>query len=496
MLVVALVRTPSGDLERLEFSSSYSGLQGLESDLNSRSDVVVFGTVGGRRVHGDPLLQDQWGSSRLSYSRVGELSSASGVVVAVLDTGVDGSHPDLAGRVLRGFDARTGALRGDTDPNGHGTHVAGIIAAIAGNGIGVEGFASGVSVLPVRVLGADGYGDDADLATGMVWAVDNGADIINMSVGGAEDMSLLRDAARYAYERDVLLVASAGNDALWGNAPSFPAAIPEVVAVGAVSQGDMRAMFSNTGPYLELVAPGSSIVSTWPGGRYLYSSGTSMSAPFVSASAALVMASTGLRGSGLRSALTSSALDLGSPGRDSEFGFGMVDPFSAVGLPGISGSPGGFEMPGLLPGLPDLPTFDLPSLPDIEELLASLPPLPDPSELLPSLPDMADPGFPDLPGGGESGLPERMRAEVGVSASADSSGAVSVVLSGPRALVAFRRVSWVAYGADGSQTGSGEVVLDIEGLGSAYPGGGWRVLEVSYPGSLTTLPASFTLFRD
>ncbi len=496
--VVALVRTASGGVERTEVWVPASGVEAVEAGFAARDDVIASGRVGVRRTHGDPLLPDQWGSARLSYDRRSELADPSGVVVAVLDTGVDGSHPDLAGRVLQGFDVMSGRPGGDRDPNGHGTHVAGIVAAVAGNGIGVEGFASGVRILPVRVLGANGYGDDADLAEGIIWAADNGADIINMSVGGAEDMELLRSAVRYASGRGVLLVASAGNEALWGNQPSFPAALPEVVAVGAVGQRDVRAMFSNTGPYVELMAPGSSIVSTWPGGRYLYSSGTSMAAPFVSAAAALTLASTGLRGEGLRAALASSALDLGAPGRDVEFGFGLVDPFRASGLAGIASSPPPSQLPGQLPGLPELPTFDLPPLPDPAELFALLPPVRDPSELLPELPEMPDLSLPSLPAlperDGSSPLPSPVRAEVSVEVSV-SGGSFEVRLVGPRALVAYRQVSWVVYRSDGVALGSGSLVLDVDGAGSAALPAGWARLAVEYPGSLTTLPASVEVLR-
>lgn len=505
VVIVALVREVDGSISRREVYVPASVAFEREAEIAREPGVVAAGRSGSRRTHSDPLLKDQWGSARLSYERIGELPAPAGVIVAVLDTGVDASHPDLSGRVLRGFDAVSGSAGADSDPNGHGTHVAGIIAAVAGNGIGVAGFASGVSILPVRVLGTNGYGDDADLATGIIWAVDNGADVINMSVGGAEDMSLLRSAVEYASSRGVLLVASAGNDALWGNAPSFPAALPEVIAVGATTQRDGRAMFSNTGSYLELSAPGSSIVSTWPGGRYIYSSGTSMAAPFVSAAAALVLFATGLRGELLRSELRSSALDVGPPGRDDEFGFGIIDPFRASGLAGIASSPPEFSLPGILPGLPDLPTFDLPPLPDPSELFARLPELPDFSKMLPELPELPSYGLPEFPdpgapSAGDPGFPYvegpgvPARAEVGLGARWEA-GLVLVELSGAAALVAYRRVSWVAYSGPGVSLGSGEVRLDATGSGSFTAPEGWGRVELSYPGSLTTLSAGIDIRR-
>lgn len=498
--VVAVVRDGSS-LFSLEERVPAGEVDAWVASVSSRGDVLFAGTAGSRRIHSDPLVPDLWGHARLGFERRPELSSPSGILVAVLDTGVDASHPDLSGRVMRGADMVGSSGRGDRDPNGHGTHVAGIVAAVAGNGLGVAGFAHGVDILPVRVLGSDGFGDDSDLARGIVWAVDNGADIINMSVGGAEDMGLLRAAVDYANERGVLLVASAGNDALWGNAPSYPAAYPGVVAVAATSPGDMRAMFSNTGSYVELAAPGVSILSTWPGGRYIYSSGTSMSAPYVSAAAALVMSTTGARGHALRSSLAASAVDLGRPGRDEEFGFGLVDPFAASGGAPLPASPPPSSLPGLDPSLPELPAFDLPfDLPTFD-----LPPLPLLSDLLPDLPPVPDlldfdwggggADFPDLPGfaapelgGLPSVEPVSGRASTSLRASAGS-GYVELELEGPVSLVAFRSVTWESYAA-GELISGGEVKLDREGRARLRVPSSADRMSFVFSGSLTTLPSS------
>jgi len=331
----------------------------------------------------DEHIEAQWGYIRLGGKRLhSELGSAGNITVAVIDTGVDASHPDLGGRVISGWDSINSNGDGRTDPNGHGTHVAGILGATVNN-IGIAGMASNVRIMPIRVLGADGYGDDAHLAMGIIYAAENGANIINMSVGGAEPSTLLSDAIAFAQSRNVLLIASAGNDNILGNQPSYPAAYSGVLAVGATDSFDKRSFFSNTGGYLELAAPGSTIFSTWPGGNYVYSSGTSMSAPFVSGAAALVAAQTGLRGSALRSRLTSNALDLGTPGRDSSFGFGLVDALSATGRTGMHPEPMGVTF-GKLPGF-EFETPNMPSFEDIEFPSAPVPEVPVPSR--PDLPD-------------------------------------------------------------------------------------------------------------
>jgi len=325
------------------------------------------------------LPEGDWGYRRLGGSALTDLGTGSGVIVAVLDTGVDATHPEFGARVLPGKDFvdPTGDAR--IDPNGHGTHVAGIIAAAA-DGSGVTGVAPDARILPVRVLAENGIGDDAWLALGIVWAVDNGAHVLNLSVGGAVPSTLLEDAIVYALDHGALVVISSGNDGAFKNEPSYPAAYPSAFAVGATDASDRRSMFSNTGSYLDMAAPGSWIRSTWPGGRYQMLSGTSMAAPFVAGSAALLQEATGTRGRELAALLSSHAIDLSPIGRDELFGAGLVNP---LGFKGVVPAP--VQQPSA-PLMPQLPQLSPPALPQL------------PAPTLPQLPSLAPPQLPPAPG--------------------------------------------------------------------------------------------------
>lgn len=295
----------------------------------------------------DPHWVQQWNLRAVQAERAWEVTTGSGAVVAVLDTGVAAGAPDLAGtRFVAGRDLVDGDDRPD-DRNGHGTHVTGTIAQTTNNGVGAAGLAHGASIMPVRVLDDAGAGTDHRTAQGIRWAVDNGAHVINMSLGGASRSQVLADAVRYAHDRGVVLVASTGNDG--SDAVSFPAAYDEVIAVGAVRLDRTRAPYSNRGTQVELVAPGGDLsrdqdADGVPDGivqqtlRSRGSSdfcmcvyeGTSMAAPHVSAVAAMLVAR-GTRGpAAVRAALRAGAADLGAPGRDQTFGFGLVQARSAL----------------------------------------------------------------------------------------------------------------------------------------------------------------------
>ncbi len=257
------------------------------------------------------------------------------IVVAVLDTGVDLRHPDLAGRLIPGTDVGSGD--GDpTDENGHGTHVAGIIAAASGNARGVSGAAPRVVVMPVKVANDNGSIWDVTVARGMDWAISRGARVINLSLGGANASPTVNAAIDRARSRGVVVVAAAGNG---GDLVSQPGAYPPALAVAAVADRGAaygapgaaeryaRASYSNTGPEVDLAAPGTSIFSTVPvrAGSYASISGTSMATPFVSAAAALVLSrDPSLTAAQVEAALVGTALDLGPAGPDSETGAGLL----------------------------------------------------------------------------------------------------------------------------------------------------------------------------
>ncbi|WP_433791319.1 S8 family peptidase [Actinoplanes sp. CA-252034] len=310
-----------------------------------------------RKVHaldvaeGDDTYREyQWDLDKMNVPGAWEQSTGADVVVAVIDTGVDGNHPDLAGNVLSGYDAIDDTEGGDSDGNGHGTHVAGTVAAVTGNGEGIAGVAPDAKVLPVKVLDADGSGWSSDTAEGIVWATDHGAQVINMSLGSNSSTDAEKAAVGYAIENGVTVVAAAGNEREEGSPTSYPAAYDGVIAVAATDADDEVAEYSNRGDYVDVAAPGSGILSTYPadltedGSEYAELNGTSMASPHVAAVAALIKASApDITPQGIQNALEESAVDLGEDGFDPDFGHGRVDAAAAVEA-AAGGGGGGDEL--------------------------------------------------------------------------------------------------------------------------------------------------------
>lgn len=260
------------------------------------------------------------------------VGAGAGQRVAVLDTGVQRNHPDLGtAQVLNG------AVFGQPEPatvdgGSHGTRLAGIIAAATNNTRGVAGAAPAADILPVKVLDAAGSGSSSNVAKGILWSVDTGgADVINLSLGGPNASNAMHQAIRHAvFDRGVPVIAAAGNSGKCGQ-PSYPSAFPEVMAVGATDQGNGWASFSTTGPYVSITAPGVGILSTFPPNEYRTGSGTSFSAPYVAAAAAIVKATHPSFDAGATYIqLIRTATDLGSPGWDPHFGAGLVNVFAAA----------------------------------------------------------------------------------------------------------------------------------------------------------------------
>lgn len=272
----------------------------------------------------DVLRAQQWNLDRIRLPEgLVYAPSAAGQVLAVLDTGVDGLHTDLAGVVLPGHDV-VGVSDGRVDPNGHGTHVAGIAAAVAGNDIGIAGTAPGLKILPVRVLDEIGSGTAADVAEGINWAVANGATIINLSLGGTERAPIMEDAIRAAVAKGIVVIAAAGN--LSSSDPVWPAAMPEVIGVTATDDEDRLPSFASSGIWVDLAAPGDGIVSLFTANGYAAMSGTSMATPLVAGIAALVLArEPDLTPARIQARLRYGTEDIGASGRDALFGFGLLD---------------------------------------------------------------------------------------------------------------------------------------------------------------------------
>jgi type VII secretion-associated serine protease mycosin len=272
-----------------------------------------------------------------------------GVVVAVLDSGVDASHPDLVGQVLPGLDLVDGTTDGRSDPVGHGTTVAAMIAGLRDDS-GVVGMAPDTKILPVRVLDRQNRYEDATVvAHGLKWAVDHGATVVNLSLGGLAPSDVLASALAYAADHDVVVIACTGNLAqTTGGEPQvwYPAREPGVVAVTGLrnpatvpppagwldkpSAGDELWSGSLTGPETVLSAPAVNLIGARPGG-YWRVQGTSFAAPLVTGAAALVRARyPRMDAANVINRLIRTAADLGTPGRDDRYGFGLVDPLAAV----------------------------------------------------------------------------------------------------------------------------------------------------------------------
>lgn len=273
-----------------------------------------------------------WGVSRVNADDVWTSgNTGAGVKVAVIDTGIGYNHPDLAANYKGGYDY----VNDDNDPmddEGHGTHVSGILAAADNNG-NVVGVAPGASLYGVKVLDSRGSGYYSDIIAGIQWAVTNGMNIASMSLGGTVGSKSLQKACDAAYKAEVLLVAAAGNSGRAngkGDTVLYPAKYASVIAVAASDSSNLRASWSSTGSAVELTAPGVGIPSDRLGGGTISYSGTSMACPHVSGCAALVIASGVTTAADIRSRLDSTATDLGATGRDTWYGYGLVNAQNAV----------------------------------------------------------------------------------------------------------------------------------------------------------------------
>ncbi len=278
------------------------------------------------------VLEDElpWGINRIDAEIVHSTNKGTGVKIAIIDTGIDYTHPELDNYYRGGYDF----VNGDNDPMDdywHGTHCAGIVAA-EDNGIGVIGVAPEVEMYGLKVMDSSGSGSTSDVTAAIDWAIENNIQIISMSLGTDYNSLTLGTACDKAYNEGILLVAAAGNDGT--SSVDYPAKYDSVIAVAATSSSDTKASFSNTGPEIELAAPGVSVKSTYLEGGYISASGTSMACPHVAGTAALVWAANpGWDNTQVRSRLQETAEDLGYTGWDSIYGFGLVDAEAAASIP-------------------------------------------------------------------------------------------------------------------------------------------------------------------
>ena len=282
-------------------------------------------------IPSDPYFDRQYGLEAVKAPEAWDYSTGSNLVtLAVIDTGVDLDHPDLAAKIVSGVDI----ANGDQIPNddhGHGTYVAGVAAAVSNNGLGVAGVSWGARLMPVKVLDQAGNGSYADLAAGIIWAVDHGAQVINLSLGGYSPSQVLLDAVEFADQQGVIQVAAAGNTG--SGSILYPARYAQVLAVGATNELDQRAPYSNYGPEIVLVAPGTGIYTTALGGGYGGNTGTSMAVPYVSGLASLLVGMPRpYSPAQIAYEMESTALDLGPTGRDAYYGYGLIQMDDALEL--------------------------------------------------------------------------------------------------------------------------------------------------------------------
>jgi subtilisin family serine protease len=299
-------------------------------NIQEQSEVSTFS-----KELNDPMNSQQYSLKLIQAEEAWAINEGNPKVkIAILDTGVDVTHPDLKDKIVTGrnmFDTTKPPM----DDNGHGTHCAGIAAAVVNNGEGIAGVASKCSIMPVKVLKA-GSGTDDTIAEGIVWAADNGANVITMSLGLYRSSKPIEDALQYALDKGVTITASAGNNDD-ENTIHLPSTYPGVIEVGAVDDKDKKASFSNYGKFMSIAAPGVGIISTLPTYatqkplNYGKLSGTSMAAPHVAGLVGLILSQKpNLKPAEVKKVLESTSKDLGDKGWDKYFGAGRIDALEAL----------------------------------------------------------------------------------------------------------------------------------------------------------------------
>jgi thermitase len=306
--------------------------------------------------YNDPLSDKQWGVANTHQAEAIAASKGGSdkVTIAIVDTGIDLNHPDLKDKIVKGYNA-TGVsglfgFGSPADDNGHGTHCAGIAAAISNNGTGIIGMAPNCKIMPVRVLAGMGSGSLLSVATGITWAADHGADVISMSLGGAGTMDALGDAVKYALAKNCVVVAAMGNSGHQQNPISYPASYPGVIAVAASDWDDNHAFFSSYNKYCSVASPGCKIYASTPtypvwltknsGGHitnnYSWMSGTSMATPLVAGLCGLVRSvHPGMKPADVKALLERTAdkvPDMGGADWTERLGHGRINALKAVTL--------------------------------------------------------------------------------------------------------------------------------------------------------------------
>ncbi|NTU81134.1 MAG: peptidase S8 [Chloroflexales bacterium] len=303
---VALIEFP-----QLESTTDAQIATDLVASLSQETDIryiepnTTYNSLSESYTPNDPLLSQQYAWGLIgAYEGWAVTRGSADVVIAIIDSGVQLSHPDLSARLLSGYDFVDHDSAPD-DPIGHGTHVAGIAAASTNNSLGGAGTCPECGLLPVRVMNARGTGTLADIASGIIYAADSGARVINLSLGGGGS-DTLEAAVNYAWSQGVFLACAAGNDGTNLTVNAYPAAYSACFAVAASTSADRAAYYSNYGAWVEVAAPGDSIMSSYTNSRYASLSGTSMATPHVAGLAGL-LAAQGLSNSQIRDRICATA---------------------------------------------------------------------------------------------------------------------------------------------------------------------------------------------
>ncbi|NOX30420.1 MAG: S8 family serine peptidase [Actinobacteria bacterium] len=342
-LTTSVIELPANDAPQLAaavmdgtFTIKNDGVVATNAFRSSAAASVVLVIEPEIELHafGDPYREFQWGLDRTTFAAASsQIPNEDDVVVAVLDTGIRGTHEDLDQVLVAGSDFVSGTGDGLVPDNFHGSHVAGVIGATINNDLGIEGAGAGIRIMPVRVLNSSGSGSSGSVAAGIIWAADNGADVINLSLGSTQNSSVVEAAIDHAISKGTVIVAASGNSGTQGNPTMYPAALDDVISVGAIDTDDSKADFSGYGNWVDVVAPGVSILSLHNGGddSYAYANGTSMASPYVAAAAGLLKAvDPDITPAQVLDLLRDTAEDLGAVGDDNLFGAGLVDPANAV----------------------------------------------------------------------------------------------------------------------------------------------------------------------
>jgi type VII secretion-associated serine protease mycosin len=314
--------------------------------------AVIVVLVSAAPARADQIRDDEWWLTTLDVAQAQRISKGAGVTVAVVDSGVNAQHPDLRGAVLAGRNTVSGR-DGRSDTDGHGTAMAGLIAARGRGGSGLLGIAPAAKILPVRPSNDTFYA-----AEGIRWAAAHGAKVINMSfaISGSDN---LHAAVRAAAEADVVLIGAAGNTGDKGNAAEYPVSYPEVLGVGAIDRNGKILPFSQHGPQVDVVAPGIDMPTAGLGENYRTGYGTSNAAALVSGAAALIRAKhPDLTAAQVVQILTSTATDKGAKGRDDYYGSGEIDLVKALTAPAPAPSPSAPQVTDAPAAAPALPSDD------------------------------------------------------------------------------------------------------------------------------------------